>query len=158
MNCNYNVDKLPVKLSTFHKQVLLAWSLIYRHHFSPHRYLIWNNRDILYKNKSFYFENWVGHQILLVDQLFNVEGRLFSYREFLSTYNFPVTPLHQAQSCFINIPADFHLLLSPSPMWLNHQLEESVFPNFLIIIRSFVHYFRKKLFLFQMLHLIGTDL
>ena len=92
LNCNYNVDKVPVKLSTFHKQVLLAWSLIYKHNFSPHRYLIWNNRDILYKNKSLYFENWVRNQILLVDQLFNVEGRLFSYREFLSTYNIPVTP------------------------------------------------------------------
>lgn len=74
LNCNYNVDKLPVKLSTFHKQVLLAWSLIYKHNFSPHRYLIWNNRDILYKNKSFYFESWVRNQILLVDQLFSVEG------------------------------------------------------------------------------------
>jgi len=92
LNCNYSVDKLPVKLSNFHKQVFLAWSLIYKHNFSPHRYLIWNNRDILYKNKSLFFENWVSNKILLVDQLFNEEGRLFSYREFLSTYNIPVTP------------------------------------------------------------------
>jgi len=39
---------LPVKWSTFHKQVLLAWSAIYK--LSPHRYQIWNNREILNKN------------------------------------------------------------------------------------------------------------
>lgn len=55
LSCNYNVEKLPVKLSVFHKQVLLAWTLIYKHNFSPHRYIIWNNRDILVKNKSLFF-------------------------------------------------------------------------------------------------------
>lgn len=55
LGCNYNVDKIPEKLSLFHKQVLLAWSLIYKHNFSPHKYIIWNNRDILYKNKSLFF-------------------------------------------------------------------------------------------------------
>uniref|UniRef100_A0A8C7MI53 Reverse transcriptase domain-containing protein n=1 Tax=Oncorhynchus kisutch TaxID=8019 RepID=A0A8C7MI53_ONCKI len=48
--CNYNIDKVPVKLSAFHQQVFLSWSLIYKHDISPHRYYIWNNRDILYKN------------------------------------------------------------------------------------------------------------
>lgn len=47
LNCNYSVEKVPVKLSSFQKQVLLAWTLIYKHNFSPHKYLIWNNRDIL---------------------------------------------------------------------------------------------------------------
>ena len=45
--CNYNIDKVPVKLSAFHRQVFLSWSLIYKHNFSPHRYYIWNNRDIV---------------------------------------------------------------------------------------------------------------
>jgi len=45
--CNYNVMKIPLKLSNFHKQMLLAWSLIYKHNFSPHRYYLWNNKDIL---------------------------------------------------------------------------------------------------------------
>ena len=78
------MDILPVKLSTFHKQVLLAWSLIYKHNFSPHRYLIWNNRDILDKN-SLFFESWEQNQNLLVGQLPNGEVQLFSYRDFLST-------------------------------------------------------------------------
>lgn len=52
--CNYNIDKVPVKLSAFHRQTLLAWALIYKHNFSPHNFFIWNNKYILYK-KSPYF-------------------------------------------------------------------------------------------------------
>lgn len=29
--CNYNVDKIPLKISSFHKQMSLAWNLIYKH-------------------------------------------------------------------------------------------------------------------------------
>jgi len=53
--CNYNINKIPIKLSNFHKHMLLAWSLLFKHNFSPHRYYIWNNKDILYKNKSLFF-------------------------------------------------------------------------------------------------------
>ena len=38
---------IPTKFSNFHKQVLLTRSLLYKH-FSPHKYFIWSNRDILY--------------------------------------------------------------------------------------------------------------
>jgi len=34
--CNYNIEKLSGKLSSLHKQMLLAWSVIYKHNFSPH--------------------------------------------------------------------------------------------------------------------------
>lgn len=56
LGCHYNSEKIPIRLSNFHKQVLLAWSLLYKHNFSPHSYSIWNNIDILYKNKTFFFE------------------------------------------------------------------------------------------------------
>lgn len=56
LGCNYNSEKIPIRLSYFHKQVLLAWSLLYKHNFSPHGYSIWNNRDILDKNKTLFFE------------------------------------------------------------------------------------------------------
>ncbi len=56
--CNYNAEKLPAKLSNFHKQALLAWALLYKHNFSPHKYFIWNNSDILYKNKSLFYQCW----------------------------------------------------------------------------------------------------
>lgn len=90
--CNYNITKLPLKLSNFHKQALLAWHLIYKHNFSPHRYFIWNNCDIIYKNKSLFFPNWVKNNLILVSQLINTDGYLYSYSEFLNKYNIPVTP------------------------------------------------------------------
>lgn len=90
--CNYNISKLPIKLSNFHKQVLLAWHLIYKHNFSPHRYFIWNNHDIRYKNKTLFFSDWFNNNILLVSQLVNSNGHLFSYSEFLTKYCIPVTP------------------------------------------------------------------
>lgn len=35
-NVDYDLHKLPVKLSDFHKQVLLYWNLLYKHNFTPH--------------------------------------------------------------------------------------------------------------------------
>ena len=90
--CNYNIDKVPVKLSAFHRQGFRSWSLIYKHNFFPHRYYIGNNWDILYENTSLFLEYWFQNNILLVSQLVNAEGLLLSYKEFLSLYKVPVTP------------------------------------------------------------------
>lgn len=83
--CNFKIAKLPVKLFNYHKQMLLAWSLIYKHNFSPHQYFIWKNYNILYKNKSLFFSRWFSAGILLN------KGLLMNYTEFLATYGIPVT-------------------------------------------------------------------
>ncbi len=80
------------KLSNFHRQALLAWALIYKHNFSPQRCFIWNNKNILFKNKSLYYANWFSNGLVLVQQLFNNQGLLLRYSEFLSKYQIPVTP------------------------------------------------------------------
>ncbi|KPP57291.1 hypothetical protein Z043_125005, partial [Scleropages formosus] len=85
-------NKIPIKLSNFHKRVLLIWTLVYKHNFSPHKYVMWNNRDILYKHKSLFFESWVKTDILLVKQLFNSSGQLIRYDEFMTKYKIAVTP------------------------------------------------------------------
>lgn len=90
--CTYNIEKIPVKLSSFHKQMLLAWSLIYKHNFTPHRFYIWNNRYILYKNKSLFFQKWYDNNILLVNQLFNQCGQLYNYTEFIHHFGIPISP------------------------------------------------------------------
>lgn len=90
--CTYNIEKIPVKLSSFHKQMLLAWSLIYKHNFTPHRFYIWNNRYILYKNKSLFFQKWYDNNILLVNQLFNQRGQLYNYTEFIHHFGIPISP------------------------------------------------------------------
>ncbi|XDV33381.1 hypothetical protein PO909_003805 [Leuciscus waleckii] len=90
--CNFSIEKIPVALCNFHKQALLAWSMIFKHNFSPTNYFIWNNKNICYKHKSLFFENWFKNGINRVSQLFNQDGYLFTYQEFLSHYNTPVTP------------------------------------------------------------------
>lgn len=54
--CNYSIPKIPLKLSHFHQQILLAWALIYKHNFSPQNCFIWNNCNIIYKNKTLFFK------------------------------------------------------------------------------------------------------
>lgn len=36
ITCDFEISKLPIKLSTFHQQVLLQWKLMFKHNFSPH--------------------------------------------------------------------------------------------------------------------------
>lgn len=90
--CNFKISKLPLKLSNFHKQVLLAWTLIYKHNFSPQRYCIWNNSDILHRNKSLFLKSWVEKDIVLVKQLLTPEGIPMSHHDFCFIYNMPVSP------------------------------------------------------------------
>ncbi len=77
--CSYSIEKIPVALSNFHKQALLAWS-IFKHNFSPTSYFIWNNKNICYKHKSLFFENWFKNGINQVSQLFYQNGFLFTYQ------------------------------------------------------------------------------
>jgi len=44
------ISKIPVRLSNFHRQVL-----IYKHNFSPNKCRIWNYRYITFKHKTFFF-------------------------------------------------------------------------------------------------------
>lgn len=112
--CNYNIDKIPVKLSAFHRQTFLAWSLIFKHNFSPHKYYLWNNKDILYKHKSLFLKYWFENNIIWVDQLFNREGILFSYKDFLAEYGIPVTPGDYAK-VFGAIPPGVCMLFKAQP-------------------------------------------
>lgn len=77
--CNYSLAKLPIKLSKFHEQALLAWKLCYVHNFSPHKTLLWNNKDIV-KNKSLFFPKWFERNIIFVLDLFDKEGNILFYR------------------------------------------------------------------------------
>lgn len=102
--CNYDISKLPIKISNFHRQVLLAWALIYKHNFSPQRCFIWNNKNILFKNKSLFYDSWFSNGLFLVEQLFNEQGLLLTYSEFLSKYQIPITPKEFA-TVFGGIPS-----------------------------------------------------
>ncbi len=72
--------------------MLLAWSLIFKHNFTPHSYLIWNNKNLLYKRKSLFFEHWFKKFIIFVSQLFNQNGSICNYSEILAKHGIPVSP------------------------------------------------------------------
>jgi len=101
--------------------------LAYKHNFSPHRCLKWNNKDIIYKNKTLFLEYW-RNKILLVMQLLRHDGQLLSYGEFLDKFILPISAkdyavvfdaipsgllqlLHSANAVDLNITIDFNLRL-----------------------------------------------
>lgn len=90
MYCNFTVSKLPIKLSKFYQQALLSWKLCHVHNFSPHKEILWNNSHITVNNKSLYKENWIKRDIIFVSTLFDKNGCLYSYEDFLKTKSFPV--------------------------------------------------------------------
>ncbi len=84
LQCPYIAGKLPIALANYHKQALLYCSLLYKHNFSPSRCFIWNNGNITHNNKSLYMENWVQHNILIVNQLIDKNGQLYTYPNFIT--------------------------------------------------------------------------
>nr|XP_020463111.1 uncharacterized protein LOC109964271 [Monopterus albus] len=90
-SCQYNVNKIPVVLSNFHKQMLLSWTLAYKHNFSPHKCYIWNNQYITHKSKSLFLYNWFENNILLVKQLLNDQGVPLTFEELKNRFNFSPT-------------------------------------------------------------------
>ncbi len=64
----------------------MTWMLAYKHNFSPKRYYNWNNKDIVYKNKSLYFDYWFDINIIVVSQLLNNDGVVLTYKDFLNTF------------------------------------------------------------------------
>lgn len=92
LNCDFDLSKLPVKLSTFHQQVLLFWKLAHTHNFTPHNVSIWNNKYILYRNKSLCFKNWLSRSIWSVKDLMDEKVNLLDYNAFTLKHGFTCHP------------------------------------------------------------------
>lgn len=90
LTCNFSSSKLPIKLSKFHEQALLAWKLCFVHNFSPHKVKLWNNESILVKNKSIFFKNWHEKVIDYLCDMLDSRGNVYSYYDFMSKYDFPI--------------------------------------------------------------------
>ena len=54
LKCDFEVPKIPIKLSNFHKQALLFGKMLFTHNFSPHNSFLWNNRVITINRKSIF--------------------------------------------------------------------------------------------------------
>lgn len=87
LRCDFDPLKLPIKLSNYHKQVLLYWKMIYSHNFSPHSSSIWNNRFILYKRKSIYYKSWMDKGVWAIVQLMDINGKFLEHNDFKIKYN-----------------------------------------------------------------------
>lgn len=87
LRCDFDIPKLPIKLSAFHQQVLLNWKLAYKHNFSPHNVPIWNNRVVLGGGKSIFMEDWMEKQIWSITHLMDDQGNLYAFEDFRNKYN-----------------------------------------------------------------------
>ena len=91
LRCDFDISKLPVKLSAFHRQALLYWKLIYKHNFTPHTVPIWNNRCILIRRKSFFYKEWMEKGIWSICHLLDNNGDILTYNSFIVKYNLVCT-------------------------------------------------------------------
>lgn len=85
--CDYDLNKLPIKISSFHQQTLLYWRLIYKHNFSPHMTPLWNCRYVLHKNKSIFLQSWFDRGIWSVMHLLDCSGKILAFENFSTKYN-----------------------------------------------------------------------
>lgn len=84
LSCDFKYSKLPIKLSNFHKQSLEAWKLAFKHNFSPHSCILWNNQFVLSRNKSIFKKEWFDKGIIFLSDLLNANGEVYTFQEFFA--------------------------------------------------------------------------
>lgn len=87
LRCDYDIYKLPVKLSNYHQQVLRYWKLIYHHNFTPHNSPLWNNRYILSHRNSLFLKSWLDKGIWSVSQILDKEGTFLTHEKLCHKFN-----------------------------------------------------------------------
>lgn len=90
LQCDFEMSKLPVKLSNFHKQVLLYWKLLFNHNFTPHNTPVWNNRYILINRKSFYMAEWHSKGVWAVSHFMD-KANILQHQEFCEKFQIHCT-------------------------------------------------------------------
>ena len=87
--CNYDVDSLQINnLPVFYRE--LCWNICkiqntpFEMILSPHKELIWNNRNIMIDGKPFFFLT-VGLKTILQDLIDN-NGNVWSFNQFSEQY------------------------------------------------------------------------
>lgn len=132
LQCDFEVTKIPVKLSKFHKQVLQYWKMIFTHNFSPHGSTLWNNRVIIINRKSLYKYDWYEKGIVFVIDILDDTGNLLEYKAFLEKYKLNCTHSKYKMICKA-IPVQllqliqnilFYAITKPSPTLPNLVINE----------------------------------
>ena len=93
IECNYDVKKLDIS-SFFYYELLLWWSEL-RDIADPvnnHRYIIWNNKEILIERKSVFYRQYFDHGIKYTKDILFGKTNIASFnavkRQGLTKYNF----------------------------------------------------------------------
>lgn len=87
LRCDFEITKLPIKLSDFHKQILLYWKMMFTHNFTPHSSTLWNNRTILINRKTLFKQEWYDKNVLYVMDLMDKNGSLLQFNSFVDKFN-----------------------------------------------------------------------
>ncbi len=87
LKCEFEVNKISIKLSNLHKQVLHFWKMIFTHNFSPHGSTLWNNREITFNKKSVLKNEWYEKGILFVYDVLDCNGNPSDYLTFLENFH-----------------------------------------------------------------------
>jgi len=109
LKCDFKVERLPVKLSSFHKQ-MLCWKLMYTHNFTPHQTPIWNNRYVLCNRKSLFLQDWMDKNIWSVTHFLDEQGNWLTFENFSLKYDLNCTRA-QFNKVSKAIPAQIKLLV-----------------------------------------------
>ncbi|KAL4000493.1 26S proteasome regulatory subunit N3 [Sarotherodon galilaeus] len=91
LRCDYEISKIPLKLSSFYKQALSFGKLIFTHNYSPHNSVLWNNRVIVINSKSLFKSDWYNSAVCYVVDLLDKNGNFLSYEEFIDKYKIDVS-------------------------------------------------------------------
>lgn len=91
LRCDLDPCKIPLKVSNFHKQVLLFWKMMFTHNFSPHNSTLWNNRVVIINRKSLFKSDWYSQGIFFIHDLLDDNGFFLSYIDFISKYKVKIT-------------------------------------------------------------------
>ncbi len=113
LKCDFEVGKISVKLSDFHKQILNFWKLFFKHNFSPHRSTLWNNRAILFNRKSMFKKSWFEKGIVFVTDLLDDTGTIIDFISFLNKYD-------------LNCHAEFMKVCKAIPLPLIHLIKSAL--------------------------------
>ncbi len=86
LKCDFEVSKLPIKLSKFHKQILYYWKMIFTQNVSPHCSTLWNNRTITVNRKTVFKKEWYGKNVLHVVDLLDETGQIIQHNAFMEKF------------------------------------------------------------------------
>lgn len=128
LKCDFDLLKLPMKLSAFHQQVLLFWKLAHTHNFTPHNTPLWNNRYILHRSKSLFYEDWFSRNIWSVMDLMDESGNILDYNAFTLKHGFACHP-KQFFTVISAIPSGIKMLIKCS---LSYSKVTAVLPSLFV--------------------------